>query len=770
MVKDKGVFLIDPSSLFETNYYAFLGSPLILNGGGRDVALLYGTLKGLLTLRRELRINDPIVLFSRECFAYACEQEVIGALNFIEEMGIPVINAKTSTSIDICHKYAPIAAAIYSGNEAMLQFSRQDCCIVRNSKSSGYEYLNSDTVLRKYGIIPDHVTTFLALTNGQKDSIITKNQAVRLIEIFGKLENIFAGLASLPNTGLHAKLNENEVVISTRYQKLIPSGRAEEQMIFNSKEFPLLLDTEQNDRLLHSIGLHSLTRLLGLPFKGNNHIQVKSEQSSCDIIDNKEALEALRSRLLNTDVWAIDTESNSRDSRTATLFGIAFSSGNGWCGYVPLLEHDLKGMSPQEALSVIKKPLEGGGIKFVGHNIKYDYLLLRRSGIHLKSIHFDTMLAAFECYGDLDFLNLGFLAEKYLGKGNPSYKEILGKKDSPWDIPLAKLAAHASADAEMTFHLYRFLQKVISSKGLTTQYFNLTMPLCTTLGELEYNGVKVDKGKLNQVRDILIKKANELTRHIHSTIGRDIDIDSDEEVKNYLLSNLGFSDWNNLNRPFTFLLECLGIIHDVPRQIVRYRRLMKDVHSVDVIFKSIREGKIYPIFSQIKSKSGSVTTKQPDILDISYLKKLPLSFESKIRPFFRDQLSAINRIKALSGDEVLRQDMSDSASVNAYLNSHPTMKGIDYNSLLLSIITDMPDSKIANLFFINMGNLVAFRKEIEARYEILFRFLNKFKSDSLTRGFSEMEGRRKFLVGLQSPNLDKRRKAEQFALKWLIAH
>lgn len=769
MVNDKGVFLIDLSSLIETTHKAFLGAPLILNGG-RDVAFLYGIIKDLLTLRRELQISAGIVLLSRECFADVCEQKVIDAANLIEEMSIPVINAKNSTALDSCHKYAPIAAAIYSRNEAMLQFARQDLCIVRNNKSSGYEYLYSDTVLRKYGIVPDHVTTFLALTNGQKDSIITKNQAVRLIEIFGKLESIFAGRALFPNAGLRAKLSENEAVISTRYQNLIPSAVEKDQIIRNSQVFSLLLDTEQNDRRLHSLGLHSLTRLLGLPFKGANSIQVRSEHSSCEIIDNKEALGTLTSRLLNADVWAIDTESSSRDPRSATLFGIAFSSDNGWSGYVPLLDHDLKGISPQEVLKVIKKPLEDRDKKFVGHNIKYDYLLLRRNGIHLRSIHFDTMLAAFECYGDLDFLNLGFLAEKYLGKKNPSYKEILGKNDSPWDIPVAKLAAHASADAEITFQLYRFLQKEISSKGLTNQYFSLTMPLCTTLGELEYRGVRVGKDKLNQVRDILIAKANELTRHISSSIGRDIDIDSDQEVKNYLLSDLGFSEWNNLDRPFTFLLECLGIIHDIPRQIVQYRRLIKDAHSVDAILKSIRDDKIYPIFSQIKSKSGIVTTKQPNLLDTSYLKQLPLCFELQIRPFFKDPLSAMNRIQALSCDEVLRQDMSDSSGVNTYLNSNPAMKGIDSNSLLLSIITDMPDSKIANLFFIDMGNLVALRKEIESRYEILFRFLNKFKSDSLKRGFSEIEGNRKYLVGLKSPNLDKRRKAEQFALKWLIAH
>jgi hypothetical protein len=129
----------------------------------------------------------------------------------------------------------------------------------------------------------------------------------------------------------------------------------------------------------------------------------------------------------------------------------------------------------------------------------------------------------------------------------------------------------------------------------------------------------------------------------------------------------------------------------------------------------------------------------------------------------------MNRIQVLSGDEVLKQDMSNNANLNAYLNNHPSMKGIDSNNFLLSIITDIPDSKIANLFFMDGGDLMSLRREIESRYEILFRFLNKFRSDSLKRGFSEMEGKRKYLVGLKSPNLDKRRKAEQFALRWLIA-
>jgi hypothetical protein len=128
----------------------------------------------------------------------------------------------------------------------------------------------------------------------------------------------------------------------------------------------------------------------------------------------------------------------------------------------------------------------------------------------------------------------------------------------------------------------------------------------------------------------------------------------------------------------------------------------------------------------------------------------------------------INRIQALSGDKALEKDMPDGLGVNAFLNSHPTLKGIDSNSLLLSIITDMSDSKLINRFLIDKNDLALLRREIESRYEKLFNFLNKFKRDSLEKGFSEIDGKKRYWVGLKSPNIEKRRKAIQFALKWLI--
>lgn len=124
------------------------------------------------------------------------------------------------------------------------------------------------------------------------------------------------------------------------------------------------------------------------------------------------------------------------------------------------MEQDLKGIALKKVLTVVKDLCEDKRKKFIGHNVKYDYVLLRRNGIHLKSVFFDTMLAASECFGDLDFLNLGFLAEKILGKRIQSYREALGERHSPWDIPLSKLASHACKDAETTMELYTALLRI----------------------------------------------------------------------------------------------------------------------------------------------------------------------------------------------------------------------------------------------------------------------------------------------------------------------
>jgi len=80
----------------------------------------------------------------------------------------------------------------------------------------------------------------------------------------------------------------------------------------------------------------------------------------------------------------------------------------------------------------------------------------------------------------------------------------------------------------------------------------------------------------------------------------------------------------------------------------------------------------------------------------------------------------------------------------------------------------MADSKLINRFLIDRNDLALLQKEIESRYKKLFSFLNKFKRDSLEKGLSEIDGKKRYWGGLKSPNIEKRWRTIPFALKWLI--
>jgi hypothetical protein len=86
------------------------------------------------------------------------------------------------------------------------------------------------------------------------------------------------------------------------------------------------------------------------------------------------------------------------------------------------------------------------------HDLKYDFTLLRRNAIEPPSVCFDTLLAARDCYGDLEFFNLPFLAQKLLGRKIKAYKDIVPKEKTFLELPFEEMKEHACTDADVALH------------------------------------------------------------------------------------------------------------------------------------------------------------------------------------------------------------------------------------------------------------------------------------------------------------------------------
>ena len=85
--------------------------------------------------------------------------------------------------------------------------------------------------------------------------------------------------------------------------------------------------------------------------------------------------------------------------------------------------------------------------------------------------------------------------------------------------------------------------------------------------------------------------------------------------------------------------------------------------------------------------------------------------------------------------------------------------------LLIAIGEPLP--VLSRRFLIGRAEAAKLRSAITSRYPALFRWLQQFKGSALASGFAEYRGRRKYLAGLRSSDLDKRNRALRAAVRWL---
>jgi DNA polymerase-1 len=162
-------------------------------------------------------------------------------------------------------------------------------------------------------------------------------------------------------------------------------------------------------------GFPSLGRLLNFPERVELIETIRDRNHSYIAIVDQAGLRELEEVVTRAGICSVDTESTDKDPRKASLLGVAIAVREGQAYYVPVTEANLHDISDASILDFLRGLLSRN-IKIVGHNLKYDYVLLRRYGIRIADTYFDTMLAAHECFGDWDFFNLAAVAKKLIGK------------------------------------------------------------------------------------------------------------------------------------------------------------------------------------------------------------------------------------------------------------------------------------------------------------------------------------------------------------------
>lgn len=353
-------------------------------------------------------------------------------------------------------------------------------------------------------------------------------------------------------------------------------------------------------------------------------------------ITQQAELDALVKELEQQEVLAIDTETLGLGDNTG-LCGICLSWKAGEGVYIPVkCPGPVQPLDTKMILESLMPTMQRSDLLKIGHNLKYDYLVLRRAGLPMCGPFFDTMVAAFllnEPGMKLDDLALSQLQhamipiERLIGP-KPSGRNAPRQK-SMVEIELDLVTQYAAEDADITLRLYEQFHPRLKTLGLEELAEQIEMPLVQVLAEMERTGIRVEPAILDEQREKMQVRIDTLRDDIHEAAGMPFNIDSPKQLAEVLFTHL---DLPVVKRTRTGIstdaevLDKLVTMEDlppekvrVPELVVEYRQLTK---LVGTYLSALKEAidpdthRVHARFHQTGAATGRLSSSDPNLQNI----------------------------------------------------------------------------------------------------------------------------------------------------------
>ncbi len=756
------LFLIDGTFLLKATETSFLGAPLLLGLDGQDHTRTFGFIRDVFRLRKQHGIRHGAIVIGQESIRATTEEVLSDIISLLNELETPVIRQDNALIGEICAQLAPSARWIITADRTILQLVSDDLSVILVNDREEPEVITKGK-LTGSGVQPEQIPALTALSEG-KDAPLKKQQAIRLLELYKSLEAALADCSAAPLANWKRRLAPKKEYLlgreaQCRFRRNVEIVRP--PVVGGA----FISDTRESADALRNRSFWSLLRLLPQPDVPTIHIQQAAEQANeYRAIRNSADLDHLEECLSAAELCAIDTETSGKDPRSATLFGLSLAVKKGQAFFVPMLESDLDGLSPNVVRTRLNRLLTKN-LQFVGHNIKYDFAILRRHGIDVGLLHFDTMLAAYECFGDWDSWSLAAVAKKLLGTNIKRYREIVGADETFLDRPFSEMIEHACCDADMTLRLHGALSRELRTRQIDQQFLSHTIQVENLLLERERAGVSVDIRRMASIADLLKKTADSCKTAAMTCAGGDFEIDSPRAATD-LLRKLGI--WEKTTQSIgEAQMEQLACGHALPSWIVKYRRVQKRRKNVEALCAAAKGDRVFPIFSQIKAAHGCLWSSAPNLDEAVAAQALD---DQRLCDLFESAERAIQILQDSSEDTVLQSDLIRRRREDDFIAGEVGISGVEHSEILLAVAIGLPDAAICRRFLLGREDVAPIRTAVTLRYQRLFEWLGQFTTLALAQGYAEYKGRRKFLAGLRSSDLDKRSKAVRSAVRWLIRY
>ena len=672
----KRLFIIDGMAMIYRSHFAMIKNPLTTKNG-QHTSAIYGLANSIFKLIKD---EDPdYITVAMDCreptFRHkmydeykanreAMPEELVSQLKIIDQMigwmNIPIVRKPGFEADDIMGTLARLASEedivtyLVTGDKDMMQLiSDKIFLYTPGSRFNPTTVYDAEKVKEKWGVGPDKMIELLSLLGDSSDNIpgidgIGKKTAAKLLQEYGDIDTIVNNIDEIRNKRVRNGLTNSEEKLDLAMKLVTIDKNVDIDTSINqlSKQS---MDEDSLKTFFNDLEIHSLSNTLSNITKDKSaEKSITPADKSYTSILTKKSLKKLVSSLNSKMLLSIDIETTEIDPITADIVGLSISLKPNEGFYIPVLFPERSSMKEYDLdlvfiLNSLKDVLESSQYKKCGQNIKYDSLILKRHGIDMRGIYFDSMIAEHLLHPEKNSYKLDNLSIEYIGYEMQPIEDLIGKgKDqiSMSEVPLADVEFYAAEDSDLALQLTKKLESKIKENNLEAPYFDIEIPLIRVLVDMEEVGVYVDKDILADLSVEIDSKIEDVEKDIYKISQKEFNINSPKQLAEILFDELELKEIKKRSTSIE-VLESLKFHHPLPELVLSYRHLSKLSSTyIKALPNHInsRTGRVHTSFNQTIASTGRLSSTKPNFQNIPVRTELGKKIRKSIKAQNKDSV------------------------------------------------------------------------------------------------------------------------------------
>jgi DNA polymerase-1 len=509
---------------------------------------------------------------------------------------------------------------------------------------------NVDQVIDMLGLMGDAVDNIPGIAGvGQKT-------ACKLITEFGSLENILANADGIKGAlGEKIRAGKETAILSKKLATIVTNvpvefheedfrlkewNKEELKQIFTELEFKTVIrrllgeevpedarrsgGSVQTDLFGTATGSSAPIAEAGEPDIIAPQKNISNTPHDYELVESEGELQLLIKELKKHKEISFDTETTSIDANVAELVGLSFCvrPGHGWYVPVPVNKEEVKML-----LEKFSDLYQDDTITWVGHNIKYDLLVLKWYGIEIRGKFFDTLLAHYVIEPE-GKRNMDWLSAKYLNYETVTIEELIGKKGKGQgtmrDVEVEKVKEYAVEDADVTLQFKNIFEPLLTEYEVRAVFEEAEVPLAPVLVNVEYEGIRIDMDFLNEYSKILEGEARKHEDAVYEVAGVKFNLGSPKQLGEILFDKLKLDPKAKKTKTGQYatgedVLSRLAKEHKICDDITAYREYTKlrstYVDALPLLINA-KTGRVHTTFAQAVAVTGRLSSNNPNLQNI----------------------------------------------------------------------------------------------------------------------------------------------------------